>query len=109
MGLVESPSRSRFLIEHDLFGKPLRTFLDHALGSGARRCPSSRGSIRRAGGLFKRYRNSANIADPANLPQFLDCGFLSKSLIYLYLLSWHSTCESLRGLRPPVADLGRRR
>jgi hypothetical protein len=27
----ESPSRSRFLIEHDLFGKPLHTFPDHAL------------------------------------------------------------------------------
>src|SRR5580765_8460626 len=32
--LVESPSRSRFLIEHDLFGKPLHTFPDHALGPG---------------------------------------------------------------------------
>jgi hypothetical protein len=28
----------------------------------------------------KRYRNSANIADPAILPQFLDRGFLFKSL-----------------------------
>jgi len=28
---VEPPSRSRFLIEHDLFGKPLHTFPDHAL------------------------------------------------------------------------------
>src|SRR5215475_1851201 len=28
---VESPSRFRFLIEHDLFGKPLHTFPDHAL------------------------------------------------------------------------------
>src|ERR1700704_3104046 len=28
---VEPPSRSRFLFEHDLFGKPLHTFPDHAL------------------------------------------------------------------------------
>src|ERR1700758_5310213 len=28
---VESASRFRFLIEHDLFGKPLYTFPDHAL------------------------------------------------------------------------------
>jgi len=33
MGFAESPSRSRFLIEHDLFGKPLHTFPDHAPGS----------------------------------------------------------------------------
>jgi len=32
MDLVESPSRSGFLIEHDLFGKPLYTFPDHAPG-----------------------------------------------------------------------------
>jgi predicted dinucleotide-binding enzyme len=31
MGLVESPSRFGFLIEHGLFGKPLHTFPDHAL------------------------------------------------------------------------------
>src|SRR5882762_10274836 len=35
---VESPSRSRFLIEHDLFGKPLRTFPDHALAHGSAKC-----------------------------------------------------------------------
>ena len=29
---VESPSRFRLLIEHDLFGKPVPTFPDHALG-----------------------------------------------------------------------------
>jgi len=29
--LYESPSCSRLLIEHDLFGKPLYTFPDHAL------------------------------------------------------------------------------
>jgi hypothetical protein len=29
--LVESPSRSIFLFEHDLFGKPVSTFPDHAL------------------------------------------------------------------------------
>jgi hypothetical protein len=28
---IESPLRSRFLIEHDLFGKPVPTFPDHAL------------------------------------------------------------------------------
>jgi hypothetical protein len=28
---VGSPSRSSSLFEHDLFGKPLRTFPDHAL------------------------------------------------------------------------------
>jgi hypothetical protein len=28
--LVESPSRFSSLIEHDLFGKPLHTFPDHA-------------------------------------------------------------------------------
>jgi hypothetical protein len=27
----ESSSRFRLLFEHDLFGKPLRTFSDHAL------------------------------------------------------------------------------
>src|SRR6516164_932286 len=31
LGQVESPSRSRLLFERDLFGKPLRTFPDHAL------------------------------------------------------------------------------
>ena len=30
----ESPSPSRFLIEQDLFGKPLHTFPDHALTQG---------------------------------------------------------------------------
>src|SRR5438105_3472842 len=30
---VESPSRSSFLIEHDLFGKPDSTFPDNALGN----------------------------------------------------------------------------
>jgi hypothetical protein len=30
--LVESPSRFRLLITHDLFGKPVPTFPDHALG-----------------------------------------------------------------------------
>src|SRR5438034_9218899 len=30
---IESRSRSRFLIEHDLFGKPVSTFPDHALAS----------------------------------------------------------------------------
>jgi hypothetical protein len=29
---VESVSRSRPLVEHDLFGKPVSTFPDHALG-----------------------------------------------------------------------------
>ena len=29
---VESTSRSRSLVEHDLFGKPVSTFPDHALG-----------------------------------------------------------------------------
>jgi hypothetical protein len=29
--LVESSSRSSFLFEHDLFGKPVSTFPDHAL------------------------------------------------------------------------------
>jgi hypothetical protein len=33
--LVESPSRFRFSIEHDLFGKPLHTFPDHALAHAA--------------------------------------------------------------------------
>src|SRR5437762_11633543 len=33
---IESRSRSRFLIEHDLFGKPVSTFPDHALASGTR-------------------------------------------------------------------------
>jgi len=28
--LVEPPSRFSLLIEHDLFGKPLHTFPDHA-------------------------------------------------------------------------------
>jgi hypothetical protein len=28
----ESSSRSIFLFEHDLFGKPVSTFPDHALG-----------------------------------------------------------------------------
>jgi hypothetical protein len=32
MGLLESPSPSRFLIEHDLFGEPVSNFPDHALG-----------------------------------------------------------------------------
>jgi len=32
MLFVESPSRSIFLFEHDLFGKPVPTFPDHALG-----------------------------------------------------------------------------
>ncbi|SPP97561.1 Fumarate hydratase class II (modular protein) [Bradyrhizobium vignae] len=31
----ESPSRFRLLFEHDLFGKPLHTFPDHALGEVA--------------------------------------------------------------------------
>src|SRR5216684_6391661 len=52
---VESPSRSRFLIEHDLFGKPLRTFPDHALAyhapfrvtGGARPGTSARDLFRR--------------------------------------------------------------
>ncbi|MCA6122420.1 hypothetical protein J6500_11030 [Bradyrhizobium sp. WSM 1704] len=30
--MVESSSRFSSLFEHDLFGKPLRTFPDHALG-----------------------------------------------------------------------------
>src|SRR4051794_1898056 len=33
MTFFESSSRSNFLFEHDLFGKPLHTFPDHALGS----------------------------------------------------------------------------
>jgi hypothetical protein len=32
---VESPSRSIFLFEHDLFGKPVPTFPDHALAPAA--------------------------------------------------------------------------
>jgi hypothetical protein len=33
--MVRSASRSSFLFEHDLFGKPDSTFPDHALGSVA--------------------------------------------------------------------------
>src|SRR4051794_6638737 len=39
MTFLESSSRSIFLFEHDLFGKPLHTFPDHALlhfGAGFR-------------------------------------------------------------------------
>src|SRR3979490_2708289 len=36
---IEPPSRSRFLFEHDLFGKPLHTFPDHAPGFLARQSP----------------------------------------------------------------------
>src|ERR1700677_2747374 len=32
---VEKPSRSIFLFEHDLFGKPVPTFPDHALAEAA--------------------------------------------------------------------------
>jgi len=42
--LVESPSRFRFLIAHDLFGKPLRTFPDHAPALGSGRSPPCFGS-----------------------------------------------------------------
>jgi hypothetical protein len=34
---VESASRSSSLVEHDLFGKPVSTFPDHALGARQRR------------------------------------------------------------------------
>src|ERR1043166_321704 len=34
----ESSSRSSFLFEHDLFGKTLHTFPDHALGCGPAPC-----------------------------------------------------------------------
>jgi len=37
MGYVESPSRFRSLMEHDLFGKPVSAFPDHALVSESRR------------------------------------------------------------------------
>jgi hypothetical protein len=33
---VESPSRSRLWVEHDLFGKPVSTFPDHALSCDVR-------------------------------------------------------------------------
>jgi hypothetical protein len=32
---MNSPSRFSSLVEHDLFGKPLHTFADHALGAKA--------------------------------------------------------------------------
>jgi hypothetical protein len=37
MANVESSWRSRSLVEHDLFGKPVPTFPDHALDENARR------------------------------------------------------------------------
>jgi hypothetical protein len=38
--MVGSASRSSFLFEHDLFGKPVSTFPDHALGAGKRSATS---------------------------------------------------------------------
>src|ERR1700751_6040967 len=45
----KSPSCSRFLIEHDLFGKPLHTFPDHALSpEPARQLMADDGDLPRA-------------------------------------------------------------
>jgi hypothetical protein len=73
MGLVESRSRFSLLFAHDLFGKPLRTFPDHALTVDASSCTTGKSCmlcmrklpvvpIRRGGDILI-YRNKLD-SDP---------------------------------------------
>src|SRR5215469_15557646 len=85
--LDESPSRSRFLIAHDLFGKPLHTFPDHALGEeGAarafsiprveRRFPTCTFIVPHLDEFYPLalHRPSRRSVDPIRNPAANDCG-----------------------------------
>jgi hypothetical protein len=82
-----SPSRSIFLLEHDLFGKPVPTFPDHALGI-AERTPGGRTmctqstlrscdhSMPLSGGIFSRLAQEQRQSDSNNNGHIPEAGSL---------------------------------